>query len=705
MARYSGGYKREQTVEESLQKRLGQQNPTLKLFAIVENSPQFVCCFGSDGTIEYANEGAAKVSGYFREEIMLNNIKILFDDGARDRINACYENARKGATGEIQNNEKNSGSADNGEDKKVSVHLRRRDGSARVLQIAVFPIDNTIIGMIGIDITEEARLKREIIKAKEQAEQSNIAKTEFLARMSHEIRTPMNAIMGMTSIGKASGETKRKDYCLEKISEASIHLLGIINDILDMSKIEAGKFDISLMEFKLERMLQRVSNIMEFRMNEKNIDFHVRLDKNLPAYIISDDQRLAQVITNLLANAVKFTPENGVITLYVCPAKMPDEEDAGADDDSDIDADVCELEFCVEDNGIGISAENQKKLFRSFEQADGSVARKYGGTGLGLSISKRIIELLGGKIWIESEEGKGSRFIFRIMAMKGKNEHHYIKVSLSPGETLNVLVVDDSLEVLQYFASLVDRIDFHCDTALSGEEACNILSDPQANYKIVFIDWRMPGMDGIELTRIIKERYGDKIVVVMISAAEWGDIEAEARAVGVDDFISKPLFPSSIVDCINEFLGDDSDAKSKQSSLERSFAGHRILLVEDVEINREIVISLLEETGIAIDCAENGKKAVEVFEKSSDRYDLIFMDINMPEMDGYQATQAIRAMPMLRAREIPIVAMTANVFREDVERCIAYGMNDHIGKPVEIDNILSKLFKYIKDEIYKPQRL
>jgi CheY-like chemotaxis protein/two-component sensor histidine kinase len=488
----------------------------------------------------------------------------------------------------------------------------------------------------------------------------------------------------MMSIGKAAREIERKDYCLEKISEASTHLLGVINDILDMSKIEAGKLEVSLTEFNLEKMLRRVTNVIEFRMDEKNIHFLVNLSEDLPAYIVSDDQRLAQVLTNLLSNAVKFTPERGSVTLS---ARLLA---------SSIDEETVTLEFSVTDTGIGVSLENQAKLFHSFEQADGGISRKYGGTGLGLAISKRIVELLGGAIWIESEEGKGSRFVFRIEALRGKEDNRRPTFPADIEKTLKLLAVDNSPEVLKHFSNIADKLNLRWDIAMSGEEACRILEDRDDRRAVVFVNWQMLDMNGIELANRIREIRRDRtIVVMMISALEWNIIEAEAKAAGVAGFISKPLFPSAIVDCLNEHLGAPA-AVLETSGLDNRFKGKHALLAEDIEINREIVMSFLDETGISIDSAENGKKALEAFRNDPWKYDIILMDIHMPEMDGYEATGAIRALDIPRAKDIPIVAMTANVFREDVERCLAAGMNDHIGKPVDVDEIIEKLLKYIK---------
>ena len=531
-------------------------------------------------------------------------------------------------------------------------------------------LDEQSVIMIIRDVTQ-------LTRARVDAEAASTAKSNFLAGMSHEMRTPMNAIIGMTSLARTSSSIERKDYCLGKIETASTHLLGVINDVLDMSKIEANKLELSFHEFNFEKMLQKTSSVIASRIEEKRQSFTVKLDPRVPFGVAGDEQRLSQVITNLLSNAVKFTPDEGEIALAV---RLLGEN-----------GEKLFIEVEVSDTGIGMSDEQQSRLFSSFQQADSSISRRFGGTGLGLAISKRIVEMMNGAFTVRSAPGRGSSFSFT--AELGRGAAEPASFDGIRRSDLRVLAVDDDCVVREFFGELMRRCGLHCDTA-SGADAALSLIREKGPYDLYFVDWQMPDMDGIELAGKINASGRKTGALVLMSAFDWSEAEAKAAEAGVIKFLSKPLFASAVVDLISEYL----EAAPKENSAPENgcFAGRSILLAEDVEINREIVLALLEPTGLAVDCAENGEAALRMFSENPRKYGMIFMDVHMPEMDGYEATRRIRAFEAEHGPErTPIVAMTANVFRQDIERCLEAGMNDHIGKPLDFNEVLEKLRKYL----------
>jgi len=519
-------------------------------------------------------------------------------------------------------------------------------------------------------------VNQELNETLDKAKEANMAKTTFLSNMSHEMRTPMNAIIGMLTIGKAATDSSRKDYAFDKIESASTHLLGVINDVLDISKIEANKFELFDKEFNFENMLRKVVDVVSFRVDEKNQEFGVRIDTKIPRGLRGDDQRLAQVITNLLSNAIKFTPAQGKVTL---DARYMGEEEDGR----------CNIRIEVNDTGIGISPEQQSRLFDFFEQADRSITRKYGGTGLGLAISKRIIQMMGGDIRIDSALGQGSRFIFNILMAPALTDTE--KPSIFR-QNMRILVVDDDQRMLEYFKALAEELNIDCDTASDGYTAMEMVNAGNV-YDFCFVDWKMPGMNGLELSGKLRSKGEKEPIIIIVSAFDWSVIEDEAKHSGINDFLPKPLFLSDLASCIN--INDGIVHPSKQSyeiaAQEISFEGCCVLLAEDVEVNREIIIGLLENTGIEIDCAVNGLDAVIMFRENPDKYKLILMDMQMPEMDGLESSRRIRVLD----KHIPIVAMTANVFKEDVDKCYEAGMNAHIGKPVDYNDLITTLQKYL----------
>ncbi|MDR0490085.1 MAG: response regulator [Oscillospiraceae bacterium] len=644
-----------------IQKVIIQINDTLDATKLYLNSvPEGIIIMSRDLEIYFKNDHFVKYFGNMSASEFVSNIfprYDLKDFGPFD----CHEYLKKQvfkSLGQENNN--------------LSVWIDGLCFSVILKEIDLIKMVENSILVIAIEITD-------LMQEKEKAQAAAEAKSNFLSNMSHEMRTPLNAIIGMASIGANASDAAKKDYAIQKILDASTHLLGVINDVLDMSKIEANKLTLSVTEFVFEKMFRRVVDVLNFRVDEKRQKLAVHIDPNIPRTLIGDDQRLAQVITNLLTNAVKFTPNEGSIVLG---ASLSSEKNG-----------ECELLISISDTGIGISPEQQDKLFNAFEQAEASTTRKYGGTGLGLVISKNIVEMMGGEISVKSALGEGSTFSFTACLTRGNDEHTGLLSPAITPDNIKVLVVDDDPDVLAFFKETADRIGITCDTASSGAEAFSLVA-ANGPYNVYFVDWIMPEMDGIEFARAINIQEADDAVIILVSAHDWNTIQDNARGAGINKFLPKPLFMGAIADCINECLNVAEHIDSKNATV-TNLEDRCIMLAEDVEINREIVLALLEPTKLRIDCAANGAEAVDMFIANPTKYDLIFMDLQMPEMDGYTATIKIRMSDIERASEIPIVAMTANVFKEDIEKCLAAGMNSHIGKPLDFNEVMAILGKYL----------
>lgn len=552
---------------------------------------------------------------------------------------------------------------------------------------------NDIIGLCNCkDITEtrrkELQSQRALKDALDAAMFANQAKSDFLSRMSHDIRTPMNAIIGMTAIAGAHlDDTERVKDSLAKISASSRHLLGIINDILDMSKIESGKASLNEEDFNLSDLLTNLFDMVRPQVRERKHELKVYIHDIKHEDVVGDPLRIQQVFVNIMSNAIKYTPEGGVITVSVSENEklIPKTETA------------C-YEFIFEDNGIGMPPEFLSKIFEPFERVEDLRTSKIQGTGLGMAITKNIVNMMGGQIDIESEVGKGSKFTVTIFLKLRDVEE--MDTAVLAG--LPVLVADDDKIDCENTLIILRDIGMNSEWVLSGREAVEKVkarSVTGEDYFAVIIDWKMPGMGGVETTRQIRRIVGDKIPIIIISAYDWSDIEAEARAAGANAFIGKPAFKSKFVKTFLSLMDKDDSAGQEEISEAGSvdFSGIRVLLVEDNDLNREIASELLSQTGMIIEEAEDGKQAVDMFELTSEGYyDIVLMDIQMPVMNGYDATVAIRSLDRADSKEVPIIAMTANAFAEDVHAAMSAGMNEHIAKPLDLKLLLDCIRRWTK---------
>ena len=549
--------------------------------------------------------------------------------------------------------------------------------------------DNMIhaIGMGFANIDEEMResmMKNEaLMDALKAAKEANRAKTVFLSNMSHEIRTPMNAIIGLDNLAlrKENMDQDIREY-LSKIGDSARHLLGLINDILDMSRIESGRLVIRNEEFSLRDVLDQINVLVMTQCNDKGLKYECTVTGGVADYYIGDNMKLKQVIINILSNAIKFTEAPGSVSLRV-------ERTAVYDDKSTI-------KFVISDTGIGMDEAFIPKIFDTFSQEDSSRNNKYGSTGLGMAITKSIVDLMNGTITVESKKGEGTTFTV-VVTFRNSEHDASDDVVINPRD-IRVLIVDDEEISAEHTRVMLEEVGIKADTCSDCESALHLLEVQQTKmepYNLVLLDWKMPDKDGLEVAKEIRRQYDKNTMVIILTSYNWEEIMDDAKSIGVDNFLNKPLFASDVIKEF-ELLARRNNISLLKEKEKAELDGRHILLAEDIFINAEIMKELLSSKGILIDHAENGREALELFDKSEPGYyDAILMDVRMPVMDGLEATKAIRGLERSDSKTVPIIAMTANAFDEDVQRSLQVGMNAHLSKPVDPERLYSTLEEMI----------
>lgn len=555
--------------------------------------------------------------------------------------------------------------------------------------------DGTPITYVGIfvDITEQKKMEHALADQQEalktaltQAEEANAAKTSFLSSMSHEIRTPMNAIIGLNSIALKDPELpeRTREY-LEKIGGSAKHLLSLINDILDMSRIESGRMTLRNEEFSFREMLEQINTMINGQCQDKGLNYDCEIMGHVDDYYIGDDMKLKQVLINILGNSVKFTPAGGTVSFLVEPVTRFE--------------DNVTMRFTMKDTGIGMEKTFLPKIFEAFSQEDENKANKYGSTGLGMAITKNIVEMMNGKIEVDSEKGVGSTFTVTVTLKSSDKGEHSGTGEVRP-QDLRVLIIDDDPVACEHAQLVLDEVGIVSDACNSGNEGYELLQLAQARqtpYNLILVDLRMPEQDGVEVTRTIREKYDDQSAIIILTAYSWDDIIEEALDAGVDSFLAKPLFASNVLQEFKKAI--NSKSGTQKETHKADLAGKHILLAEDMEINAEIMMEILQMRDMTVDHAENGQIAADMFATSEiGAYDAVLMDVRMPVLDGLGATEAIRALNRPDAKTVPIIAMTANAFDEDVQRSLQAGMNAHLSKPVEPERLYETLETLIRDD-------
>ncbi|MBF0383418.1 MAG: response regulator [Magnetococcales bacterium] len=657
--------------QESLLQELNQQK-----FAMDEHA--IISAANIRGDIIYVNDKFCEISGYAREELMGNNHRMVKSD---EHSREFYQNLWKTISG---------GRTWHGEVKNLT-----KKGQPYWVRATIVPFMNKKgkpfkYVSIRTDVTVMKELEDKLTIAKQEAEEATRTKSDFLANMSHEIRTPMNAVIGMSHLALQTELTDKQADYLKKIQSSSNSLLGIINDILDFSKIEAGKLTMETIDFHLDYVLDNLATIVNIKVEEKGLELIFSRPENVPDALIGDPTRLGQVLINLCNNAVKFT-DNGEVFVG---AELLERK-----------GDKVHIKFSIKDTGIGMTPEQTSKLFRAFSQADTSTTRKYGGTGLGLSISKRLVEMMEGEIWVDSEPDKGSQFFFTAWFGRKPSQDRTKTLLASDLKGTRVLVVDDNDSSRTILQEILASFSFDVTTVNSGQQAIEAIAqnsnqNDHLQYQLVLMDWKMPGMTGLEAAKIIKEnnKSATSPKIILVTAYGREEVLSETKKNVIDGYLLKPVNPSLILDSImNVFSLDGGGVKAKSQTKARDvdaikgILGAKVLLAEDNQINQQVATELLEGNGLVVTVVNNGEEAVEAIKNTS--FDVVLMDIQMPVMDGMEATAAIRKDS--RYEKTPILAMTAHAMAGDREKSLAGGMNDHITKPIDPDKLFDSLVKWI----------
>lgn len=540
-----------------------------------------------------------------------------------------------------------------------------------------------ILAMFLIYMKSRGRQMAELERARQEAVDATKAKSEFLSNMSHDIRTPMNAIVGMTAIAVANIDNKSQiQNCLKKITLSSKHLLGLINDVLDMSKIESGKLTLSMESISLREVMDGIVNIVQPQIKEKSQNFSVDIENVDVEDVYCDSVRMNQMLLNFLSNAIKFTPEGGNVSVGLSEEPSP------------VGENYVRVHIRVKDSGIGMSPEFQKTIFEAFTREDSKRVHKTEGTGLGMAITKYIVDAMGGTVEVNSKQGEGTEFhvILDLEKVLADDEEMILP-------DWYMLVVDDDEQVCESVVGSLKDIGIRAEWTSDGESAVELVKKRHTennDFQIILLDWKLPGMDGIETARKIRMEAGGDIPILLISAYDWSEIENEAKAAGISGFISKPLFKSTMYYGLKQFVGAQEDTEESFYEDKIDLSGKKILLAEDNDLNWEIADMLLSERGLEMERADNGQICVDKFVQSPvGYYDAILMDLRMPVMNGYEATEKIRALTRADA-DIPIIAMTADAFEEDIRKCKQSGMNAHVAKPIDIQEVERLLDKFIK---------